>query len=106
MGCSLRELAVKSGLSKSFLSGIESETFLNPSGESIEKLARGLRVPFDELFRVARKLPFASPLEAVPKGLEGVEADILARIGHLPIGEKDQDGLRVIVRAYLDRYKD
>lgn len=63
---SLRDLAEKSGLSKSYLSRIENGEAGSLTLEALDGLAKGLRVPFETILRAAKGLP---PVEEEAKQL-------------------------------------
>ena len=53
----LRDLALEVGVSPSYLSRIESGEHVRISGSTLEKLAAALRLPVDDLYRAAGRLP-------------------------------------------------
>lgn len=63
LGFSIRELAKQAGLSHSYISTLEagghmgSGRSISPTTPTLQKLARGLRVPYEKLDRVVRGLP-------------------------------------------------
>lgn len=56
-GLNLRDLAIGVGVSASYLSRIESGEHVRISGRTLERLAEALRVPADEVYRAAQRLP-------------------------------------------------
>lgn len=53
----LRDLGKKSGLDPSYISRIERGEYSNPTVTALDGLAKGLKVPYSELDRIARGLP-------------------------------------------------
>ena len=56
-GMNLRALAAGAGVSASYLSRIENGEHVRIRGRTLERLAQALRLPVDELYRSARRLP-------------------------------------------------
>jgi transcriptional regulator with XRE-family HTH domain len=56
-GLNLRDLAAGVGVSASFLSRIESGEHVRIRGRTLERLAQALRLPQDDVYRSARRLP-------------------------------------------------
>jgi transcriptional regulator with XRE-family HTH domain len=56
-GVNLRDLAAAVGVSASYLSRIESGEHVRISGKTLERLAQALRLPVDDVYRSADRLP-------------------------------------------------
>jgi transcriptional regulator with XRE-family HTH domain len=56
-GMNLRALAAEAGVSASYLSRIENGEHVRIRGRTLKRLAQALRLPVDELYRSARRLP-------------------------------------------------
>lgn len=56
-GMALRDLAAGAGVSASHLSRLESGEHVRVSNRTLERLAQALRLPLDEVYRSARRLP-------------------------------------------------
>src|SRR5215475_2675443 len=66
----------RSGITPSYIGNIKNGRVDNPSVKKLQALARGLGVPEDELFRVARGLP-------IDKVANPVESDLLEKFKRL-----------------------
>jgi len=78
----------RSGITPSYIGNIKNGRVDNPSVKKLQALARGLGVPEDELFRVARGLP-------IDKVANPVESDLLEKFKRLS-PERQQEILKLL----------
>lgn len=69
-GLSLGQVALRSGLDRTYISRIESGKIANPSHKTLEKMARGLKITEAELFRKGRPKAGVAEEEVAPYGME------------------------------------
>ncbi len=98
MGLTLDELAARAGMSKPYLSLIETGRVGNPpSDEKLRRLEAVLQFPAGELVSQAH-------LQRTPVAVRAVLADLLRAAGQLPpAGEGDADPLAAALRALIGR---
>ncbi len=100
LGLTLDELAVRAGMSKPYLSLIETGRVGNPpSDEKLTRLERCLQFPVGELVGQAH-------LQRTPASVRAVLADLLRAAGGVPAaaaGEADGDPLAAALRLLIGR---
>lgn len=102
---SLRGLEKLTGVAYASLHKIENGTVSRPKAETLEQLARGLKVPYEALDRLARGLPAEPRPSDTGISLEQGMDHMLACLYNLPIPSTDKDYLRTMILKYLERFE-
>ena len=96
---STKEVEINSDgeISDSYVSRIESGIVQNVSPEKLNALAKGLQIPSDTLYRVARGLPAESPkdrLEILAEAFDGQD-----------LTESDWKEIEAVIKTLIDAKK-
>jgi transcriptional regulator with XRE-family HTH domain len=104
-GLSLRALGKLSGVPYAAIHKIENGSTTRPQTETLERLAKALKISYEALERLSRGLP-AEPrtIGQTRQGLDQVTAELLDVLNRLPIPIGDREFLRTTVVNYLDRF--
>lgn len=98
---SIRQLALYSDVSPGYISQIESENRGTPTPEVLKKLAKGLKIPYEELMEVAGYIDKEKSDELTEKD----ERDIAKRMEKLKqdlLAGNDSDGLNFMGEPLSD----
>lgn len=104
-GYSVRQVALNSGMSPSYLSRIENGYRDLPTNKTLYKIAKGLRISNDDILKIAGIVDGSTQLNIVPSK-ESIEIPIYGRIsaGYPQGAEEDIDGHIQVDDEIVERY--